>query len=54
MRKNLIWGNLIFPDHFLVFDCVWSKLSQFTVTIGSSNNQDMIKILKQSVHDFSG
>ena len=54
MRKNLIWNNLIFSDHFLMFHCVWSKLRQFTVTIGSSNSQHMIKILKQSGHDFSG
>ena len=35
LRKNLIWGNLIFSVHFLMFDWVWSKLSQTTVTIGS-------------------
>ena len=54
MRRNLIWGNLIFSDEFLMFDCVWSKLSQASVTTGSSKSQDMIKILKQSGHDFSG
>ena len=27
---------------------------QITVTIGSLNSQDMIRILKQSRHDFSG
>ena len=39
----------------------WSKLSQPTVTIvssmittGSLNSQDMIRIFKQSRHDFSG
>ena len=37
-----------------MFDWVWSKLSQATVTIGSLKSQDMIKILKQSGHDFSG
>ena len=40
--------------HFLMFDWVWSKLSQATVTIGSLKSQDMIKIPKQSGHDFSG
>ena len=48
---------------------MWSKLSKATVSIGSLNNQDkisfmiitgslnnqgMIRILKQSGHDFSG
>ena len=55
LRKNLIWDNLIFLGHFLMFDWVWSKLSQAaTVTIGSLKSQDTIKILKQSGHDFSG
>ena len=31
-----------------------SKFSQTTVTTGSLNSQDMIKVLKQSGHDFSG
>ena len=35
LRENLIRGNLIISDHFLMFDWVWSKLSQATVTIGS-------------------
>ena len=40
---NLIWVNLIFLSHFLLFDWVWSKLSsQATVTIRSLNSQDMI------------
>ena len=46
-RKNLICGNVIFSGHFLIFDWVWSKLSQTTVTIRSLKSQDMIKILKQ-------
>ena len=54
LRKNLFWGNLTFSSQFLIFDWVWSKLSQATVTIGSFKGQDMIKILKQSGHDFSG
>ena len=54
LRKNLFWGNLIFSSHFLIFDWVWSKSSQATVTIGSLKSQDMIKIFKQSGHDFSG
>ena len=37
-----------------MFDSMWSKLSQATVTIGCLNSQDMIKILKQSEHDLSG
>ena len=52
LRKNLFWGNLIFSSHFIMFDWVWSKLSQATVTIGSLKSQDMINILKQSGHDF--
>ena len=27
-EKNLFWGNLVFSSHFLIFDWVWSKLSQ--------------------------
>ena len=59
-RKSFIWGNLIFLGHFVLFDWAWSKLSQPTVTIvssmittGSLNSQDMIRIFKQSRHDFS-
>ena len=47
LRKNLICGNFIFSGHFLIFDWVWSKLSQTIVTIRSLKSQDMIKILKQ-------
>ena len=54
LRKNPIWSNLIFLVHFLMFDCMCSKLSQTTVTTGSLKSQDMIKILKQSEHDLSG
>ena len=54
LRKNLIWDNLVFSDDFLMFDWVWSKLSQAAVTIGFLKSQNMIKILKQSGHDFSG
>ena len=53
-EKNLFWGNLIFSGHFLIFDWVWSKLNKVTVTIRSLKSQDMIKIIKQSGHDFSG
>ena len=35
LSKNLIWINLIFLCHFLMFHWVNSKLSQATVTIGS-------------------
>ena len=53
----------------MLLDWAWLKLSQVTVTIGSLksqctitfiitagslNSQDMIRILKQSRHDFSG
>ena len=38
---------------FFTFDWAWLKLSQDTLTIGSLNSQDMIRILKQSKHDFS-
>ena len=44
LRKNLIWDNLTFPGHFLMFDWVWPKLSQATVTIGSLKTQIKIKI----------
>ena len=54
LRKNFFWSNLIFSSHFLMFDWVWSKWSQATVTIGSLKSQDMIKILKQSGPDSSG
>ena len=54
LRKNLIWGNLIFSGHFLMFDWMQSKLSKTTVTFGSLKSQDMIKILKQSGRDSSG
>ena len=45
-EKDLICGNLIFPGNFLLFDWVWSKLSQTTVPIAYLKSQDMIKILK--------
>ena len=66
--KSFIWGNLILLGHFLLFDWMWSKSSQVTVTIrylnsrgmiscmittGSLSSQDMIRILKQLGHDFS-
>ena len=50
-RKYLIWGNLIFLGHFLLFDWASLKLSQATVTIGSLNSQDMIFQLKVYVLD---
>ena len=37
-----------------MFDWEWSKLTQATVTIAFSKSQDMVKILKQSGHDFPG
>ena len=37
-----------------MFDWVWSKLSHATVTIGSLESQDMIKILKQPGRDLAG
>ena len=67
-RKKLIWGILTFLGHFLLFDRRWLKLSQatvttgslvinmisFKITTGSLNSQDMIRVHKQSRHDFSG
>ena len=68
-EKNLIWSNLIFLGHFLLFDWAWSKLIQatvtteslnnqgmisFMITTGSLNSQDMIRIFRQSGHDFLG
>ena len=68
-KKKFIWGNLIVLGHFLLFDWAWSKLRKasatigflnsldmisFMITTGSWNNQDMIRILKQSRHYFSG
>ena len=62
-QKKSVWGNVIFLGHFLLFDWAWSKLSQalnsqdmisFMITTGSLHSQDMIRILKQSRHDFSG
>ena len=44
-RKYLIWGNLIFLGHFLLFDWASLKLSQATVAIGSLNNQGMISFM---------
>ena len=65
--KSFIWDNLIFLGHFLLFYWDgWNSvrplfywiLSQdmipFMITTGSLNSQDMIRILKQSRHDFSG
>ena len=52
LRKDLICGNLIFSGHLLLFDWVQSKLSQATVTIAYLKILDMIKILKQSGHNF--
>ena len=65
-EKNFIWGNLIFLGDFLLFEWAWLKLSQATVTTGSlvrtwfffmitsGSSQDMIRIYKDSRHDFSG
>ena len=40
-------------DHFLLFDWAWSSWAR-PLLIGSLNSQDMIRILKQWRHDFSG
>ena len=53
-EKIFFGGNLNFSSHFLMFDWVWSKWSQATVTFRSLKSQDMIKILKQSGRDSSG
>ena len=36
-----------------MFDWAWFKLSHVTITVGSLNSQDKIRIFKQSRHDFS-
>ena len=69
LRIKCIWGNLIFLGLFLLIHWTWLKLRQATFTIGSLNSQgmiyfmitagylnsqDMIRIVKQSRHDFSG
>ena len=38
-------SNVIFLGYFLLFDWVWSKLSQAIVNIGSWNSQDMISFM---------
>ena len=55
-KKKIIWGNLIFLGHFLLFDWAWSKLSQATVNWilkqpGHDFFHDYYWILKQSGHD---
>ena len=50
-EKKIRLGQFDLLGHFLL--CDWA-LSQATVTIESLNSQDMIRILKQSRHDFSG
>ena len=51
LREKISFGAISL-GHFLLFAWAWSKLRQATVTTGSSNSQDMIRILKQSGHDF--
>ena len=60
LRKNIICSNLTFSGHFLMFDWVWSKLSQTTVTIAylnlrtwlrSLNSQDSISQVNVYVGD---
>ena len=53
-EKKIRLGQFDLLGHFLLCDWAWSKLSQATVTIESLNSQDMIRIRKQSRHDFSG
>ena len=68
LRKNLIWGDLIFlgnfsilhwfvasiePDHWYYYLNSQDMIS-FLITSGSLNSQALIRILKQSGHDFSG
>ena len=52
-KKNNLGQFSLFRS-FLLFDWAWSKLSQAIVIIGSLNSWDMIRILKQSRHDFLG
>ena len=51
LRKNLIWGNLILSSYFLMFDWVWLKLSQVTVSFGSLQSQDMTSQVNVYVAD---
>ena len=67
LRKNFIWGKLIFLGHFFTVwlgmveiesgHCYYWIFSQamisFMITTGSLNSLDMIRIHKQSRHDFS-
>ena len=54
-KKKLIWGNLIFLGHFLLFDWTWLKLSQATLTMDLYSGHDFFHayywILKQPEHD---
>ena len=69
LKKNVIWGNLIFLGHFLLFVLTWSKITpafiatgsfkshgmiSFMITTGSIGSQEIIRIHKQSRHDFCG
>ena len=68
LRKNLIWGNFIFLDQFLTvclgvvkiepdYCYYWifkQDMISFMITTGSLNSHGMIRIVKQSGHDFSG
>ena len=45
LRKNLIWGNLIFSSHFLMFDGGVVKIASGHCYYWIFKSQDMIKIL---------
>ena len=54
-EKKIICDNLIFlaMRPFFLFDWPWSNWAR-PLLIGSLNSQDMVRILKQWRHDFSG
>ena len=45
LRKNIIWGNLIFSSHFLMFDGGVVKIASGHCYYWIFKSQDMIKIL---------
>ena len=40
--------------HYYYWICKQSRMISFMITTGPLNSQDMIRIVKQSKHDFSG
>ena len=55
-EKKFVWGNLIFlalRPFFTLWLRAWSNWARLLL-IGSLKSQDMIRILKQWRHEFSG